>query len=83
MPVKSKPVKLSFIPGRLKRLLEFGAEHRWQSTNGSLNAGFIVMRIIEFVLDLRSDPDVRKYLDRHGGTLLDLILRAVKRYTST
>ena len=83
MPIKAKQVKLSFIPGRFKRIIDFGREHRYQSANGSLNAGFIVMRTIEFVLDLRSDPDVRKYLDRHGGTLLDLILRAVKRYTST
>jgi len=28
------------------------------------------------------NPDVKKYLDRHGGTFLDLILRAVKRYVS-
>ena len=83
MPIQSKVVKISFIPGRLKRLLNFGREHRMQSRSGELQPGHISMDIIEFILDMRDDPDVQGYLDRHGGTLLDLIQRALKRYTST
>ena len=82
MPVTSKVVKLSFIPGRLKRLLNFGREHRMQTRSGDLQPGEISMNLIEFILDLRDDPDVQKYLDQHGGMFLDLILRAVKRYVS-
>lgn len=83
MPIQSKVVKISFIPGRLKRLLNFGGEHRMRSRNGELQPGHISMDIIEFILDMRDDPDIENYLDRHGGTLLDLIQRALKRYTST
>jgi len=82
MPVTSKSVKLSFIPGRLKRLLNFGKMHRMQSRSGELHPGKISMDIIEFVLDLRDNPDVKKYLAKHGGTFLDLILRALKQYIS-
>ena len=82
MPVTSKVVKLSFIPGRLKRIILFGGEHRLQMPSGELHPGRICRHIIEFILDLRADPDIQKYLDKHGGTFLDLILRAVKRYVS-
>ena len=82
MPIKSKPVKLSFIPGQLRRLLDFGKEHRLQSMNGNLQPGFISRNIIEFMLDTRLDEDVQKYLDEHGGTFMDLIVRALKWYIS-
>ena len=82
MPVTSKAVKLSFIPGRLKRLLNFGREHRMQTRSGELQPGEISMNLIEFLLDIRDDPDIQKYLNRHGGTFLDLILRALKQYIS-
>ena len=83
MSITSKVVKISFIPARLKRLLNFGREHRMQSRSGELKPGQISMNIIEFMLDMRDDPDVQKYLDRHGGAFIDLVRRALKRYTST
>ena len=83
MSITSKKVKLSFIPIKLRRLLEFGREHRMQSRDGSLKPGKIIMDIIDFFLDIRQDADIQKYLKRHGGTMLDLILRALKRYIST
>ena len=82
MPIKSKPVRISLIPGFLKRLTEFGREHQMQTRSGELQLGRISRKILEFILKLREDPDVRRYLDRHGGTFLDLIQRAVQRYIS-
>lgn len=80
MPPQRERVNLSFIPGRLRRLRDFGSEHRMQETNGSLQNAPICMRMITFLLDLREHEDVDKYLRENGGTLFDLILRAVKKF---
>ena len=82
MPIRAKFVKLSVVPALLKRLLDFGREHRMQERNGSLHPSKIVMRIVRFILDVRADPDVQSCLDREGGTLEDLILRSLKQYIS-
>ena len=82
MSIRAKPIKLSFVPVRLKRLLDFGREHRMQARSGVLHPGKIIMDIIEFILDVRDDPDIQSYLDREGGTFIDLILRALKKYIS-
>ena len=81
MPIKSIRVNLSFIPKRLDRLRAFGKEHLMRSTRG-LQDATICMRIIDFILELRWDPEVQAYLKMNGGTLLDLIRRAVKQYIS-
>ena len=78
MPIKSIRVNLSFIPKRLDRLRAFGKEHLMGSSSAT-----ICMRIIDFVLELRWDPDVQEYLKLNGGTLLDLIRRAVKKHVSS
>ena len=80
MPNKRERVNLSFIAGRLRRLRDFGREHRIRATNGSLQNASICMQMITFLLDLRADADVDKYLRENGGTLFDLILRAVKKF---
>ena len=82
MPIIPRRVESSFIPAYFRKLLKFGREHNYQARNGKFKPGSIVRRIIEFILDLRSDPDVDIYLNQHGGTLLDLIRRAVKKYVS-
>ncbi len=82
MPIMPRRVESSFIPAYFKKILKFGREHNFRARNGELKPGSIVRRIIEFILDLRSDPDVEIYLNQHGGTLLDLICRAVKKYVS-
>ena len=83
MLIKSKKVLLSFIPARITKLRNFGREHRMQSTQGNLKNGTICMKMLNFMLDLREDDDIAKYLNKHGGTLFDLILRALKKYISS
>lgn len=80
MPVKRQRVNLSFIVGRLRRLRDFGEEHRMHETNGELQNASICMRIIMFLLNLRADANVDEYLRKNGGTLFDLIVRAVKKF---
>ena len=82
MSIKSKKVLLSFIPSRLNWLCEFGKAHQMYSGLGTLRMGTIAMNIICFVLDLNKDADIREYLDKTGGTLFDLIRRAVKEFIS-
>ena len=81
MSIKSIRVNLSFIPKRLNKLRAFGKEHLMRSNRG-LKDATICMKIIDFILDLRWDPDIQAYLKKHGGTLLDLIRRAVRKYIS-
>ena len=83
MPIIVRRVESSFIPAYFKKILMFGREHNFGARNGNMKQGSIIRRIIEFILDLRSDADVDMYLKRNGGTFLDLIRRAVKKYVST
>ena len=80
MPTTSKKVQITFPPYQIKKLREHGSEHGMQSMQGSLQNGTICMKIISFIFDLRSDIEVQKYLEKNGGTLHDLILRALKQY---
>ena len=82
MPVKSKRVELSFIPAHVEALLDFGKMHGMQTWQGALKIGVVCRKIIDFMLRLYKDEDVNLYLKEHGGTLFDLILRAVKKYIS-
>lgn len=80
MPIKSKRVELSFIPAHVNTLLDFGRTHGMHSWQGVLKIGAICRKIIDFMLRLYKDEEVDAYLQAHGGTLFDLILRAVKQY---
>ena len=82
MSITSKKVQLSFICVRFQRLLDFGKQDYIRATNGSLKAAQICMKIIDLVLEMRQDPEIQRHLQESGGTLLDLILRAVKKYVS-
>ena len=82
MPIKPTRVEISFIPGCLKRLLNFGREHNIKPDNRTLIPSQTCRAIINFALDIRADAEVEEYLKTHGGTLHDLILRALKRYIS-
>ena len=80
MPIKAKKVLLSFIPGRVVKLRAYGAEHRMHTTQGGLKNGTICMKIINFMLDVRADADIQKFLKDNGGSFHDLVLRALKKY---
>lgn len=82
MPVKSKRVNLSISPNKEKPILEAGRQNKLYATNGSLSLTTICAQIVYFVLDLQTDDEIASYLRKNGGTLFDLIRRAVKRHIS-
>ena len=82
MPIKPTRVEISFIPGRIKRLLNFGREHDMRTSNGKLKPAPITASIVSFMLNLRADSEVDQYLETHGGTLQSLIRHALKKYIS-
>ncbi len=77
---KPVQVQLSFIYGRHQKLLDLGREHRIQTSQGTLKSATIAMNFIDFLIDLRHSPLVTEILDKEGGTLLDLIQRALHQY---
>ena len=77
---KPVQVQLSFIYGRHQKLLDLGREHRIQTSQGTLKSATIAMNFIDFLIDLRHSPEIKSSLDREGGTLLDLIKRALHQY---
>ncbi len=77
---KPAQVQLSFIGGRHKKLIEFGREHRMHTSHGTLKSAAITMNVADFLIDLRHNPEITEILDREGGTLLDLIQRALHQY---
>ena len=80
---KPVQVQLSFIPSRHKKLLDLGREHRMQTSQGTLKSATIAMNLIDFLIELRHTPTIKSILDREGGTLLDLIKRAIHQYINS
>lgn len=66
-------VQLSFVYGKLRRLLDFGREHRMKNAQGNLKNSTVAMNIITYVLDKRSDPLVEHMLEHEHCTLFALI----------
>ena len=83
MRIESRRVNLRINPNRVRKIRDAGRQNRLHAIDGSLKDASICTKLVYFFLDLQSDPDVRVYLKDNGGTLLDLILRAVKRYISS
>ena len=79
MPIKSRRVNLSITPNRTTPILEAGRQNRMQDTEGALRLTTICTRIVYFFLSLY-DSEVKKFLREEGGTLVDLIPRALKFY---
>ena len=50
------------------------------TSQGTLKSATIAMNFIDFLIDLRHSPSVTEILDKEGGTLLDLIQRALHQY---
>ena len=65
---KPTHVLLSFIHGRLQKLLDFGREHHMQTSQGTLKNATIAMNIINFILDLRHDPVVDQFSPENAST---------------
>ena len=82
MPIKSKRVNLSISPNKEKPILDAGRQNRLYNQNGSLSLTTICTQIVYFILDLQADVEVAAHLRDNGGTLFDLIRRAIKRYIS-
>ena len=82
MKIKSKRVNLSIIPSRIKKIIDFGRANLLHAADGSLQLTTICTKIIYFILDLFGKREVQLYLEKHGGTLFDLIIRAVQQYIS-
>ena len=73
-------MQLSFIQGRHNKLIDLGREHRMTTSQGTLKSATISMNRIDFLIDLRHSPGINEILDKEGGTLLDLIQRALHQY---
>ena len=76
MRINRERVGLTFSPSYIKRLLAFGKKHNLPDTKAT-----ICSFIINTVLSVDSNPKVQAYLNKHGGSVVDLIKRAVKDYT--
>ena len=82
MPIESKKTYLSLMPARVPKIMDVGRENRMHNTNGSLCLATVCTKIIYFVVGKHVDPDIRAYLQKNGGTLLDLIDRGVHKIIS-
>ena len=79
---KQTEVKLSFLPYIIKKLIDFGREHRMETAQGTLKNATISRKIILFILDLRHDPINNRIITHEGGTLFTLILKALHEYAA-
>ena len=75
MPIKSCRVNLSVPPSGLEKIRKFGRAHCMSNQDST-----ICLNMIRFLLTLQDDSDIDTHLAEHGGELLDLIRRAVKKY---
>ena len=82
MPLKSKRVNLSINPNKVKSILHTGRENRLQNRDGALRLTTICTEIVYFISGLQSEDEIAAQLREEGGTLFDLIRRAVKSYIS-
>ena len=82
MPITSKKSLLSLMPARIPKIMEVGRENRMQNPNGSLSLATVCTKIIYYVLGIHTNPDVKAYLKKNGGTLFDLIDRGVHKIIS-
>ena len=82
MPIKSKRVNLSISPSKEKPIMNVGRQNKLQAPNRSLSLTTICTKIVYFFVDLHGDETIDAYLRKHGGTLFDLIRRAIKQYIS-
>ena len=80
MPIQSKRVNLSILPAKISKIMDAGRVNRLQVRGSSLSLTRICTDIVYFFLEIHADADVQTYLKKDGGTLFDLIRRAIKRF---
>lgn len=80
MAVNRIRVNLSLPPYLIDKLRDVGRQNQLHSTDGSLQNASICTGIVQFICDLQSDKDVKKYLDENSGILFDLIRRSLKNH---
>ena len=69
---KSIEVKLSFIYGRIKKLLKFGDDHRIRTSSGAVKKGSVAKVIVDEMLDIHFDPVFSKIIEKEGIMTLDM-----------
>lgn len=69
---ESIKVKLSFVYGRIQKLLQFGREHRIRTAAGTIKKATVAQHIVDEVLDIRFDPVFSKIIEKEGITVLDM-----------
>ena len=69
---ESIKVKLSFVYGRIQKLLQFGREHRIRTGAGTIKKASVAQHIVDEVLDIRYDPVFSKIIEEKGINMLDM-----------
>ena len=79
-----KPVysKLSFIPGYVKKVIQYGREHLWHNNQGTLKLATICMNIIKHTVDDRYDPTTVRMLNHFKCDHQTLINRMKLEFAS-
>ena len=77
---KSIEVKLSFIYGRIQKLLKFGDDHRIRTSSGAVKKGSVAKVIVDEMLDIHFDPVFSKIIEKEGITTLDMTRKLWTEY---
>ena len=80
----AKPIAvfLSIMPNTLKKVLDFGREHRFLTRAGALKNATVCTEILLKVLEIRHNEVYSRILQREGLTLFGLIERALQDYAA-
>ena len=65
-------VKLSFIYGRIQKLLKFGKDHRIRASSGTVKKATVAKAIVDEALDIHFDPVFSKIIQKEGINTLDM-----------
>ena len=79
---KSIRVKLTFIHGRIQKLLKFGQDHRMRSSYGQIKKATVAKNIVDEMLDIHFDPVFSKITEKEGITTLDMTRKLWMEYAA-
>ena len=69
---KSIEVKLSFIYGRIQKLLKFGKDHRIRTSSGAIKRAAVAKVIVDEALEIHFDPVFSQIIEKEGIATLDM-----------